>query len=498
MCSDLSIITDRLPIAPLRRHLLLAAIAVTCLAVYGSFVPMSFKTLEWEQAVAQFKQVPYLELGVYKRADLVANIVLFVPLGFFWLGAIDLDRRKRWLSLLAVPLLGALLVALAITVEFFQQWTVRRTVSQNDMIAESVGAFIGMGLWFVAGRWLIGRVRAVLSPGEPVTSHEEQTAAIVQRWRRFLLLYALGFVIYNIQPLDLAFSPASLKQKAADGRVLLMPFLSLKGSVFNALWQIGSDILLFLPVGFLLRLGPRQPRSLPKATLLCLLAACGIELMQLFVFTRYVDTTDLFISTAGGFLGAWFAGRFLHARWKATQDSENYPRAPLALVIGAVYIVPLCIFNWQPFHFVKSMDEFWNHLSMAINMPFSSHYVGTEFNALTKVMRDVMYFAPFGVLCRWVCEGRGKGLWSGRVIVVLIGLLLGCVIEVGQAATITRVADITSVSLNVMGAFLGWWTWGLICRRPQVRGPERRRGTGDIGAEGPSEGLMIFEGRTHD
>lgn len=471
-------------IAPLRRHLLLAAIAVTCLAVYGSFVPMDFKTLDWEQAVSQFKQVPYLELGVYKRADLVANIVLFVPLGFFWLGALDLDRRKRWPGLIAAPLLAVVLVALAIAVEFFQQWTVRRTVSQNDMIAESVGAVIGMGLWLVAGRWLIGRVRAVLSPGEPVATHEEQTAAIVQRWRRFLLLYALGFVLYNIQPLDLAFSPDSLRQKAADGRILLVPFASLKGSVFNALWQIGSDILLFLPIGLLLRVGSSQPRSLLAATLLCLLAACGIELLQLFVFTRYVDTTDLFISTIGGFLGGLLAGRLLRWRERASHEMESGSsmRGPLAILLGVAYTVPLCIFNWQPFHFVKTMDEFWHHLNLAMGMPFSSHYVGTEFNALTKVMRDVMYFAPFGVLCRWVSERRGKSLWPGRVIVVLIGLLLGCAIEIGQAATVSRIADITSVILNVIGAFLGWWTWGLICRKPEVR----EKGTKVVRGESPT------------
>jgi len=460
--------------SPLRRHLLAMAIIMTLLAVYGSFVPMTFKTLAWEQAVSQFRHVPYLDLGVYKRADFVANIVLFVPLGFFWLGALDLNRRSRVGAILAAPLLLAILIALAIAVEFAQQWTIRRTVSQNDMIAESVGSLIGIVLWFTIGHWLMQRVRLVLSPGKPVATQQEQNIALIQRWRRFLLLYAIGFVLYNIQPLDIALSPASIKQKLADGRVLLMPFKSWGGSLFkfNSLWQAGSDILLFIPIGLLLRLGRHHLRSLVSACLLALLVAVAIETTQLFIFSRYVDTTDLITSTIGGIIGAYIAGQLFHQLQLPDHEriATRAVRIPIALGLCLGYTFALLAFSLQPFDFDASHAQFIEHLHNAIALPFTGHYVGTEFNAMTKVMRDVMYFAPYGVLLRWAFSSGPSSPWLGRLMVTMIALVIGCTIEVAQAATLTRYADSTSVMLNIMGGWLGWWTWGLIGRKPRIRG----------------------------
>ncbi len=461
--------------APRRPHLLLAALAATALAVYGSFVPLEFHHLDWADAVRQFKRVPYLELGVYKRADLVANIVLFLPLGFLWLGALDIDRRTRTAAMLAAPLIAGLLAALAVAVEFFQQWTVRRTVSQNDMMAESVGAIAGILLWLLAGRWLTARVRDVVAPGEPVATRNEQTALMLLRLRRFLLLYTIGFVLYNIQPLDVALSAASLRQKYDDGRILLTPFVSLRGGLFNALWQSGSDILLFLPIGMWLRLGENRLRRFPLTVVLIVLAACLIEAMQLFIFTRYADTTDLFTGALGGILGALLVGRLAAERDDAVPTERAGAHTAIGWALCLAYTVPLLIFSWEPFTLVATRAEFWRRVAGAINPPFSGHYFGTEFNALTKVMRDVMYFVPYGAALRWSRGDAEPGVlsWIG---ITLLAVALGITIETGQAAVIGRYADLTSVFLNVIGAWLGWWMWGLIFRRPPLvrRSPRMR------------------------
>jgi len=95
------------PTVPLRVHLLAAAFILTLLAIYGSFVPLEFSHLSWAAAIEQFKNLPYLDLGVYRRADWVANLILFVPLGFLWLGTIDLDRRSRLATWIAWPIILA-------------------------------------------------------------------------------------------------------------------------------------------------------------------------------------------------------------------------------------------------------------------------------------------------------------------------------------------------------------------------------------------------------
>src|ERR1700682_973972 len=73
-----------------KQHALLAIPAFACsvFAVYGSFVPLNFQPRPLDQAWQDFLNIPYLSLGISSRADWVANILLFIPLAFLWLGAI--------------------------------------------------------------------------------------------------------------------------------------------------------------------------------------------------------------------------------------------------------------------------------------------------------------------------------------------------------------------------------------------------------------------------
>ena len=457
----------------MRRHLLAIAMIMTGLAVYGLFVPMQFRSLSWEQAVSDFRHVPLLDLGIDRRADFVANIVLFVPLGFFWLGAVDLHRSSRRAAWLFAPLLALLLMALAITLEFAQQWTVRRTVSQNDIIAESMGGIIGIAFWLIAGRWFIARVQAVLTTGGTVASRQEQSAAMLRRWRGLLLLYAIGFVLYNIQPLDLAISAASLRQKFDAGRFILLPFHHwLEGGfVFNRFWHAGCDVLLFVPVGLLLRLGLQQPRTLWNATLLALLAAAAIESMQIFIFTRTVDATDLITLTMGGFIGAEIGGMLLSSLELATESPGLSFKARWRISMGllAVLTALLLIYSWQPYDFHATHEQFIINLRHAMHLPFTGHYAGSEFNAMTKVISDGMYFLPFGLLLSWTFAPGDRQANTGLILTMTAALLIGSAIEIGQAATLTRYADITSVMINILGAMLGWWLWRLVSSKPVIR-----------------------------
>src|SRR5688572_32979594 len=86
-------------VTPNRIHVALAALSFTALAIYGSLVPLEYRPLELAEALERFRQVPFLKLTVESRADWVANLLLFVPIGFLWLGVWSMDRPK-WLSLL--------------------------------------------------------------------------------------------------------------------------------------------------------------------------------------------------------------------------------------------------------------------------------------------------------------------------------------------------------------------------------------------------------------
>ena len=120
--------------------------------VYGSLVPLEFPSLPWDQALAQFSRIPMLQLGLPNRADWAANLVLYVPVGFFTaLVLAESEAKLRFLPGLISLFFGLLM---AVLVEFAQLYFPARTVSQNDLLAEGLGTALGLILARLGAGWL--------------------------------------------------------------------------------------------------------------------------------------------------------------------------------------------------------------------------------------------------------------------------------------------------------------------------------------------------------
>ena len=50
--------------------------------VYGSLIPFELRDYTFPEAIEAFRNIRYLNLGVASRGDWVANILLYIPLGF--------------------------------------------------------------------------------------------------------------------------------------------------------------------------------------------------------------------------------------------------------------------------------------------------------------------------------------------------------------------------------------------------------------------------------
>jgi len=136
----------------MNRTFLLATVLYMIFVIYGSLVPLEFKDLPMDTAISQFKGIRYLQLGPDSRADWVANIVLYIPLAFFASATFGGVRYPLIRALLAVVVL-IFCIALAIAVEFTQLFYPPRTVSLNDLIAESLGTVIGVLVWQFFGAY---------------------------------------------------------------------------------------------------------------------------------------------------------------------------------------------------------------------------------------------------------------------------------------------------------------------------------------------------------
>src|SRR4029077_18603062 len=96
--------------------------------------------------------VPYLEIGTGHRADWVSNILLFIPLTYLWTGVLTLGLRSRPLRWGLASLVVIVAAAASVALEFTQIWFPPRTVSQYDIIAETIGAVVGALLWLGTGQ----------------------------------------------------------------------------------------------------------------------------------------------------------------------------------------------------------------------------------------------------------------------------------------------------------------------------------------------------------
>jgi VanZ family protein len=429
---------------PDRRSYALALAAMIGIAVYGSLVPFGYRAIPIREAIGQFAQIAFLRLDIYSRADFVANVLLFVPLGFLAMAALRTDREGGAVG--TAVLVTAAATVLSVTIEFVQLAFPPRTVSMNDVIAEAAGAAGGTAMWMVCGAWITARLRALFTA-------RDRAGFLV----RFLALYAVVFAVSQVLPLDLTISPGELAAKYREGRVVVMPFSHHYESPRDALFDIGADVALHLPLGILamvagVRRGER--RGWPQAMALGLGGVAAIEAAQLFVFTRVADTTDILVGGTGLAIGVCLAT----FGWRRSEPMRS--TGGLRWIFAAATIVcaaALAGYHWYPFDFVITSELLHERLPLLQAAPFSHYYWGSEFHAFTEVARKLLMGAMLGALAdRALSHGcRARTCAWTKYVVFVCCLVFFAGIEAGQLFLVERIPDITDVAIGTLGSVAG-------------------------------------------
>ncbi len=436
-----------------RNLMWVVALLYTAFVVYGSLVPLDFQALPWNEAVARFREIPFRKIGIGSRADWVANLLLFIPLSFLWMGAISAggsNLRGAIATLVVVP--AALLLSLGI--EFTQLFFPQRTVSQNDIFAEALGGVFGVLVWWGAGSRFVGWLRSW---------HQTHSRAALAE--RLAWVYLAGLLVYNVLPLDLTISLVEIFHKWQSGKVNLIPFGRLPGDAAYALYEIATDALIWTPLALLWRLD--GTRSAWRVWSLTLATAIGLEVMQLFVYSRVSDVTDIFTAAAGAALGSFIGGRVQHES-PARQQLSWATWLPFAGAAG--WIAVLCFVFWFPFDFRSDGAFIKSRLDFVYRVPFEVYYFGTEYRAITEVLHKTLFFAPLGGLLAWGVA-RQPWLWRGPLfgLSMLVLVATPAIIELGQVMLPEKVADTTDWLLAWMGSLLGYAATRRLLRLPRHR-----------------------------
>ena len=444
------------PVTPTRRTYALAALGFAAFIVYGSLIPFNFHPRPWPEVVDAYAWAITNRVAIESRSDVIANILIAVPLGFTLLGAFRLDRPGGRPDLLTGLACLPPCVGLAAAVEFGQLYLPSRTCSGQDIWCQGLGAALGMAVWIAAGRTLTAHARVVWG--------RTNSAGIAGR---MLIAYLALLAFIQMLPLDLNPSPAGLYRKFRDGGVRGVPFVEFHGVTSVRIWgwlsgsghhsappptvdesseatwkEVGKLVQVFglyLPAGLLAgQLPGRFWGRITRVATAGILLAGAMETLQLPVTSRTPRSTDALIGAAGLVTG-WGIGR----RW------GNGMRAELAFVFAQLWFAALLVVYWQPFEFRDQSAAF----DWIPGLPLES---GDPLFTLEELLTKPLLFAPIGVLVGVV--GVSSSGRSSLIRAAIVGMGVSAAIEVGQLFLTSHTPCVTDGLLGGFGGVVGAWS----------------------------------------
>jgi glycopeptide antibiotics resistance protein len=387
-------------------------VAAILFVVYASTLPFAFVSdagtvhAHWVEAIQRSASSGSADLS---KADVLQNVLLFVPLGF--LGVASVARTRRF---------GALLIAvgaaagLSAASEVLQLFTVDRLTSLWDLWANVAGAALGGVVYFV-----VEPVSARVWNGLPESTLERQRAIPV--WGA-----AVVVVLSACEPFDITLDVGTVWAK-------VKPFVVNGPSA----WQPLNDELLTLVrfgmLSFLLAEWMRGPNTRAwgvrtLSALACVLLAVGLEVTQFLIASRSPSMQDL-IAAISGVAMAWLFVPML----------MRVLPAP-ALIIAAITAAAVP-FYLQPFAVSPTYGSI-------ATMPFLAYYQFTSLQTVSHVVDLMLIYAPMAFAIVWM---RPDGLRFALLLVVVTAGTL----EYAQGWIVGRFPDVTDVGMAVLGGLAG-------------------------------------------
>ena len=476
-----------------RLWLLWLGVLATLMLIYASLIPLQYRPLDWPETIQRAKSIPWLQLGVYNRADWIANGVVVVPVAFLLAGALSYRGRsprssflKRILELGASGLVLAFLFLLIGGIELVQIWFPPRTVSWNDIVAGWIGAIAGVALWLLFGGRSIEAARRIFG-----------IQRFYDRLSAFALLACIASFLYSIYPLDFVLSRSDWSEKLRLGRVQwgLVPH-----SVPKFEWGQGLliSVLRAIPFGLL----GSQIQSRPLRWIWVLGIGLFLELIQLPVFSKFCSLGDVMAGWLGVAIGIFVAqpnrlwNWLLGTRWVWISAA------------GLWSVVLLFAFLGRSERLVVDPSELQERWSGFLTYPLLRYYFTSEYRALTNILGKLLSFAFLGALVAccvmfgkptsavarnsdlgsyWVCSPFRSSLsW-----VLPLSIAIGFAIEIGQIYLFPLIGDLSDVGIYALGASSGAWLTVFLARGLSTPEPTAAPSVENLSATDPTDRGVI-------
>lgn len=430
-----------------RSSFLIGSLIYALLIVYGSLVPLDYQPIPFDETLERFRNIAYLDLGIASRADWVANILLYVPLGFLMMASVALKTRMLPVLAIGATLTMALGMALAVAVEFTQHWFPPRTVSLNDLIAETLGTAIGIATWVLGRSRLVELWQRLRSGG--------MTAA-----RASLAAFVFAYLALSLFPFDFLVSLDELNEKLALGNQGVLWAENGCNQWARCLALTIAEMLVVMPLGLLLAMSKRDGEShLSLAVALGFALGAFIEFMQFFQASGIAQGISVVTRTAGVVLG-YQAVRLLQPGVLAPLRPWIKPLILLMLPLYFAGVALLSgLFNGQ---LIGPIDALRKVAEIPL-LPFYYHYWSTELQAVASVLAQLGLYGPIGMML-WAWRASSQKLYqtSGGAYAAKLAFGLALLVEAAKLFIAAKHPDPTNLLLAaafaaVMYKALAWF-----------------------------------------
>lgn len=387
-----------------RQNFAVSALMYAVLILYVSTVlgPLGFNftPITAHEALGRFlrQATVWVDHGSDQRADWLGNLFMLAPFGFLVAGGLTRHGSPR-ISIGRMVASVGICVIFVVGVKFIQIYFPPRTVTLNYVVAQTVGALVGVLLCPAWQSAVAGLARHRIAP--------RATLILLLR------VYTAALILFILLPLDVALN---LDDLADQMRRLPDAFVAVPGEgrpIIVRVVVMVAGTLAAVPVGVLLalRLG-----SAPGAIL-----GRGLGLM-LAVFgasTLVMGATPSFVSvlyrTLGVGLGAALFG------WFSRQD--------LAVMRGQIarcapwFVLPylglLLAVNGLLSPHWRAPEEAWAAIGPRSLLPFYNYYIVGKAEAARNVLAHAIMYAPIGLLT-WACRRPASLAVSLAAILALL------------------------------------------------------------------------------
>ena len=406
-------------------------------------------TIPWDVAhaptLAHVAWVPLWDTArgrLWSIPDMVQNVVLFLPYGFFgFLGFPALRRRGTALGVIVMGLLG---LALSLLVESLQTMSATRSPSATDLTTNFAGAFIGAAIAAVYISLLQARLRRALAG--LLSTNPGLLIFLV-----YLVAVVAGSLAPFIPTLDIGLLRANVRA-FLDNPWGPKPFGALltDGLLFAALaYLCAKEVPAFL--GRKLPFFSTSENGVAKSALFGIVTMGGLafvlEAAQMVIIGHSPGVQDavvgaLFAVVGGVALVVTDKGAVRPARALGELSRNATP-----LVLGFAILAPT-LRALQPFRFLD-LDQALDKITVWQFVPFAALFANINLSTFRNVFEAAAIYLPLGYALFALGRRPRFGFFAC--------LILAEVLEVLQIPVAGRVFDITEgIYAGLMGLAGAW------------------------------------------